>query len=475
MADIQEIVAHIERVELENEDLKESINDMARRVGDAGLEFLKIYDDTSGITLPNLKIVSAQLKDMVASNSLIKRGDQLRTSYVFGRGITFPADIPPRVQAKMDLAYNKAAMFSPRAWEEMNRELFISGNLFILRDTKNSVITRVPLQQITDFEYDPNSAERIWFIKREWSIKGKNYAAWYPLNTYTGPKRATIDRVTVDNTQIMYHESVNKQVGWALGIPDAFAAMAWALAYSEYIKNNSTLVRAYSQLAFKIQQKTAKGVNQAAAQVVGASGTGGTAVMGLGSELASLPANGSQVDFGNGRPIASLVASALGVSVVALLADPGAAGSSYGAAQTLDFPTIRVMSMSQASWVLFFEQVLQDFGMKKDFEVTFPAIETDAVYRQLTSLTMSFTTGAINQREYRAAVLSLLDIPEPDAADDLPQVSEFTTPSNYQSAADIQANGGDPVPSQGNSGAVPGGMNFDKNANRDDDAAAPTG
>lgn len=475
MTELREIVAHVERIEMENADLKESINDMAYRVGQMEFDFLRIYDESVGITLPNLKILSKQLKDMVGSNSLIKRGDQLRTAYVFGRGITFPANIPPRVQAKMDLAYNKAALFSPRAWEEMNRELYISGNLFVLRDTKNAIITRVPLEQITDFEYDPNSAERIWFIKREWVVKDKQYAAWYPLNTYTGPRRSTIDRVNVDNTQVMYHESVNKQVGWALGIPDAFAAIAHAVAYSEYIKNNATLVRAYSQLAFKVQQKTSQGIQKAAAAVATGTAAGGTAIMGPGSELAALPASGSQVDFGNGRPIASLVASALGVSVVALLSDPGAAGSSYGAAQTLDFPTIRVMSMSQASWILFFEQILQDFGMKKDSEVTFPAIETDAVYRQLTSLTMSFTTGAINHREYRAAVLALLDVPEPDPATTLPEVSEFTTPSNYQNAADIQTNGGDPVPSQGNSGAVPGGMNFDKNANRDDDAAAPTG
>lgn len=470
---MSETFNEIERLRIANADLTESINDMARRV--EGLDFVNIYDDATGITLDNLKMIAAQLKDMVATNSLIKRGDQLRTSYVFGRGITFPANIPPRVQAKMDLPYNKAALFSPRAWEELNRELYTSGNLFNIRDTKTGIFTRVPLEQIADFEYDPDSAERIWFIKRVWFVKGIQHQAWYPLNTYSGARRGTIDNVAVDNTKVIYHESVNRQVGWSLGIPDAFAAMTWALAYSEYIKNNATLVRAYSQLAFKVQQKTSQGIQKAAAAVATGTAAGGTAIMGPGSELAALPASGSQVDFGNGRPIASLVASALGVSVVALLSDPGAAGSSYGAAQTLDFPTIRVMSMAQASWVLFFEQVLADFGLKTAFEVTFPAIETDAVYRQLSSLTMSFTTGAINHREYRASVLALLDVPEPDPATNLPQVSEFTTPSNYQNAADIQANGGDPLPSQGNSGVIPGGTNFEPNANRDDDAAAPTG
>lgn len=467
MDKIEEVLREFANQGAENERLRESINDLASRINEANFDLLESFDETNGISLENLKGIAKKLRDM-STSSLLKRGAQLRHSYVFGRGIIF-TKVPPRVKTLIEKPYNMSAAFTQRAWEEMNMALFTDGNLFITRNKATNVLTRIPLDQITDFEFDPDSAERIWHIKRQWTVKDKTYEVWYPLNTYEGNNRRVIDGVKVDNDYVIYHEAVNKQIGWTLGIPDGFAAMAWVMAYTEYLKDNSKLVKAYSMLAFRLSQPTKKGV-QGAAAAVATGGTGGTAITGPGAELASMPATGSQVNFGNGRPLASQVAASLGVSVVALLADPGAAGSSYGAAQTLDFPTIRVMGAIQDGYVRFFKTLLEDFGATPGkFEVAFPAIETDVPYRQLASLAQLYTTGAIFQEEYRAAALALTDIPDAKGVKELPVPDNFNvahlTPDEEAEREDEKADQ-DALARQGNSGAA-GSQNHDKNDARD--------
>jgi hypothetical protein len=143
------------------------------------------------------------------------------------------------------------------------------------------------------------------------------------------------------------------------------------------------------------------------------------------------------------------VATSLGLSVVALLSSPGAASGSYGAAASLDGPTLIGMVSVQEQWRMFYKRILRHVG-SKDAEVEFPSIETDPVYRQIASLALAFTSGAITQKEFRSAVLDLMDIRDADP-NSLPKPSAFAAgTSNWGSA--------DPVPRQGNTGAVPGGM-----------------
>ena len=54
-----------------------------------------------------------------------------------------------------------------------------------------------------------------------------------------------------------------------------------------------------------------------------ATGIGGTATHGDNTEISVMPTTGSSVNFSNGRPLAAMVATTFGVSIVALLADPG--------------------------------------------------------------------------------------------------------------------------------------------------------
>ena len=440
-------------LKVENEVLSERLADVATRVEDVGWQqiFGSFEDEDAGFSLDQLKAFSEKLRDLVVSSPLMKRGAQLRHGYIFGRGVTF-SNTPPRVRRMIDEPNNNAALFCSSAWEEMNNARFTDGNFFVIRKKTTNALTRVPLSQITAVITDPDSAERIWFLQRTWTANGEAYKSWYPVNTYTGKVRERIKGgdgkfVPVDNTSVIYHSASNKQVGWTFGIPDGLAALAWALAYAEYLQNNAKLVRAYATIAFKISSNTKNGQNNAAAQIALPAGVAGTAVQGPGTDLAAMPRSGSDVDFNKGQPIAAMVAASFGVSVIALLSSPGATGGSYGAAQTLDSPTIRVMASAQDSWVPFLRTILLDMGGTrngdKKTDVVFPSIETDEIYRQLQSLMQAYTTGAIHQSEYRKKVVDILDIIEPDAG--LPKPDEFNAgkdPSDDTNLAPTQGNTG---------------------------------
>lgn len=458
------MAAELEESNTARLNLEERVNDLALRLDTVGWEPADGWSEDEGMTLDALKRTSTMLRDMVATAPLLKRAVQLRHGYVFSRGITFK-NTAPRHNAIMDDPYNKAALFSMPAYEELMAARMSDGNLFVLRtkNTNSPDFYRIPLKEISGVYTDPMSDERVWAIQRTWNEEDsrgnkKQKVEWYYTSTFKGKRQASIGGKPVNSKYDMIFTTFNRQVGFTWGVPDGYAAITWAIAYGEYLKNNSKLVKAYAQIAYKATTKTKAGGQNVSAQINATGGTAGTATMGQGTDLVPMPRAGSDVSFENGRPLAAMVAAALGVSVVALTADPGAAGSSYGSAQTLDAPTIIVMTSIQEGWRSFFEEVFRPITGKngKAVSTEFPAIESDPVYRQLQSLSSAYSLGAIDQKEFRAAVLDLFDIAEADVAK-LPIPDHFNsghlTPEEAVKAKAVQSTG-DPVSRQGNSGVT---------------------
>lgn len=456
------LAGELEKANLERMNLEERVSDLALRLDSIGWEPASGWDEDGGLTLEALKQTSLTLKDMVATAPLMKRAVQLRHGYTFAKGMQFK-NLKPRHKKIMAAPYNKAALFSSIAQEELMGARLTDGNIFTLRSkTTEPEFYRVPLAEVTGVMTDPQSNERVWAIQRTHNVaKGRDKdrkVVWYYTSTFTGRRQNSIDGKPVDNTHEMIHIAFNRQVGFTWGVPDGYAAITWAIAYGEYLKNNSKLVKAYANIAYKASTKTAAGGQNIAAQI-SQPGVAGTAITGPNTDLVPMPRAGSDVSFENGRPLASMVAAALGVSVVALLSDPGAAGSSYGSAQTLDAPTIIVMTSIQEGWKVFYEEIFR--GSKgEDVTVEFPNIESDQAYRIIQSLAMAYTTGGLHQEEFRLAVLKVLDIPDPLTG--LPVPDSFNaghlTPQELADAALAQAvqSGSNSVASQGNSGATGG-------------------
>lgn len=465
------------------EALEESYNELISRANSAFWKPLDFTQD-EGVDLNVLKDLAQRLREQTTTGSLHTRAVQLTHAYVFGRGMLVNTDdLQPRIKKAVEHPYNQTAMFSQRAREELTRAMYTDGQVFVLRDTQTRVLTRVPLSQITGIFADNDSPERVWHIKRTWSNGSKQFEKWYATSDYyeaTPPAKRlkTIEKVPVDQTKVMHFKSVGKHVGWALGLPVGLPAMQWVETYTQYVQNNARLVESYSKIAFKFSQKASQ-ANASAVTIGGtpANSVGGVASMGLADSLTAMPAIGSQVSFQNGRPIAALAASAVGVSVVALLSDPGAAGSSYGAAQTLDLPTVRVMGVWQDAWVEFYREILLGMGADPEkLKVSFPSIETDVPYRQVTALSQAFQMGGLHREEYRASLLEIMDVQGQKPVSVLPVPDQFNAAhpiplGSEEDAADDEEedNLNDPLARQGNSGAV-GSVEPDTNFNRQADA-----
>jgi hypothetical protein len=459
---IQEISRMFDEQQIQIEQLRESISTRMLQLEDIGWDKIGGVLDDGGPGLKVLKQLTPNLRDMAGANPLHKRGAQLRYSYVFGRGVEF-TNLTPATQAVLDDLYNQATLFSVKAYETNNLEMFCAGNLFILRTEKTNQFSLVPIEQITAEATDPDDPSRVRYFLREWSNGKEKVQRWYPVSRYKktqvgrgrrGSIAETIEYnsqpVPVAQDQVIYHESTQRQGGWRYGIPDSLAGAVWAVSYSGYLTDNATLVKALQQIAWAITSATKSGATNAA---VGVSqpGTGGVATMGSGNTLSGVGVPSAQVNFNNGQPLAAMVATSFGVPVIALLSSPGATGGSYGAATTLDTPTIKGMKAVQDSWKLFYKEILADIG-SPEAEVNFPNIEQDATYREVQSIGQAYADGRLFQEEAREATIAILDVRKTRKG--LPKPDAFN-------AGKDPADTTNPEPSQGNTGAVPGGTDQD--------------
>lgn len=442
------------------ERLEESLAQRVLQLEDVGWTPLNTNPDRDGPDLDLLKTVTPRLRDLAATNPLHVRGAQLRHAYIFGRGVNFTG-LTPKTREAVENQYNKTALFSVQAYSTINAAKFTDGNLFLLRDEDTNILSLVPLREITGVVTDGDDNSKVRYFQRTWTSNDQERIVWYPVSRYKksfigrgkrGKLPKTINKNPVAQRTVIYHETTKRQVGWTFGVPDSLAAVVHSAAYSEYLADNSKLSKALMQIAWSISTASRPAAKNAAYQVARNDGAGGTAVLGGGNQLSSVGVPSAQVNYNNGQPLAAMVASSFGVPVIALLSSPGATGGSYGAASTLDEPTRNGMRAEQDSWTAFFEEILRDMG-SPDASVQFPNITQDPTYREAQTLANGYIMGAIHQDEYRDAFLNLVDVerlhPTP------PKPDEF----NNGKTPDYTGEDSDPLARQGNSGAVPGGVN----------------
>lgn len=466
--DKNDFLKQFEAMTAENELLRESYASMAQAIiqfDDDGWNPLGTHFGQSGFTLTELRVAASKIREVTEGNPILKRGSAMRTSYIFGRGVAF-GDQPPRIKRIIENPQNQDVLFSSEAQLINERSHFTDGQFFILADNKTKELQRIPFDEITGAVTDPDDSERIRYIRRTWNQTDMDFPTntesliardvWYPVDTYQprGRFAGKIQNQPVDPNKTMFYSRVNRRAGRIWGVPDALPALPWAHAYNEYLKDGSRLLKSLAMFAWQLRTKTKSGANAAAASVATPQTAGSTAVTGDGMELSSLPRSNS-VDLETGRPLAAMVASALEVSVITLLSNPGSGGS-YGTAATLDIPTLKSMESRQAVWTQFYQRVLRWMGAPTQ-DVGWPKIEVEPSQRLMQALALARETNAIWDDEYRAAVIETLDVPKMhDTApprDDDPYTGD---------------DDGSPIPGQGQSGAV-GSMQDQANDLRDAD------
>lgn len=425
-----EVESEMDSMRLQIQSLQESIADRVLALEDIGWKklFGSTDNDNEGLTLDQLKSVIPQLRELAGSNPWHVRGAQLRHSYIFGRGMNY-VDVKPRTQKVLDDLHNQKVLFSVDAYDSMNMACFTDAAFIVQRNERTNRFTQIPMLQITGVVTNPDDAMDIWYIKRSWNSNGTEMERWLPVAGY---KRSNTIRKTirgadgatpipVDQVSAVYIKHTKRQTGWTWGVPDSLAALVWTMAYSGYLEDNSKLVHALSKFAWSITKGTNNGIDKAAAQVV-LPGIGGTAVGSSEGSLASVGVPSAQVNMNNGQPLIAAVATSFGVPTIALLSSPGATGGSYGAATTLDTPTLKGFEALQDSWTLFFQEIITDLGSPKA-RTEFPSIENDAPYRQITALVSAVELGVIWRDEARDAMLDILDVTK--LHEELPELPDY--------------------------------------------------
>lgn len=433
---------------------KEAYSDSARALlasEDIGWVKLGVSNsDLTQITLEEAKQVSKRLHGYTESNPLLTRGREIRSSYLFSAKYDIGTeDAEGKITAQqwnhINSSKNRDAVFSMEALERIELERYAAGNVFVLYDRGAKTFQHISFQDIGGIIYDPDDASQVRYVKREWSasiigpegqIRQSTQKAWYPASTYApeGGFVSMIDGVRVDDTKRMVVDRVNLQAGSNLGIPDSFAAAPWALAYSAYLSDGSKVLAALAEWAWLVKPKKRNPAERAAATVRTERGAGGTLFTDM--DVQALPTSNA-IDLNTGRPIAAQVASALGVSIVLLLADPGQSGA-YGTAQTLSDPNRRTMEARRERNSAFLRHCLELLGVKKP-AVLWPKMSPGSDADETSIVMQVWGSGLFHEDEVRPRLAELSHITTLHA--DPPE--GFMYPNNEESLArhDVDADG----------------------------------
>lgn len=371
--------------------------------------------------IADLHKMAEKMREWSDTNPLLWRGNEIRCSYLFGNGYkigTIGADtsISARAQEDIDDPINQSALFSPEALAANEKARYTDGNLFVCFDKGTRRFQVIPLKQIEDAYTNPDDPGEVWFYKRTRSarefdaIKNKfdsvKKSVWIPVDTFKPPTGirgiSKLGDTAIDWGKVVVDSRVNRQIGETWGLPDAFAAAPWAIAYSSYLRDGTKVLAALAEWTWQIKPKSKTQGQNVGAQVRGSDGPAKTIVSDM--EMSALPKSDA-VDLTTGRPIAAQVAGALGVSVVILLADPGQSGA-FGTAQTLTDPTIRTMLTRRELNSQFLIRCLKLLKIK-DPTILWEKMAQDPDHREMQTKVAALSTGLFHEDEVREPIAEL--------------------------------------------------------------------
>ena len=423
-ARIHAIEQELEVANLSTEALQEAYSDAVRQMfamEDIGWQRMGGPNgEGPGNDLEQAKQLAAKLSDIVVSNPTLKRGNEIRCSYLFSDPYEIgtedaKTDISPQKWNIIQSQQNQDAVFSLAALEEIESQRYEAGITFTQWDRVNKVFQQIPFREVSDIIYDPLNRGQLRYVKRtvEYSIIGvdglprfKKYEEWIPVSNYSPEKfMRSIGGVPVNLGKRMVVTRVNRKTDAVFGVPDAFAAAPWALAYSAYLRDGTKVLAALAEWVWKITPKKKNAAERAATAVKSNRGAGGSLITDM--DVQSLP-NRDAIDLNTGRPLASQVAAALGISIVVLLADPGQSGA-YGTAQTLADPNRRTMQARRQVNTEFLKECLRLVGVEKPY-ISCAKMAPGTDKEEVELLSQAWGTGLFYPEEVRPRIAAIAQI-----------------------------------------------------------------
>jgi hypothetical protein len=368
--------------------LTESIADLELALDDKGWRRINA-DGREEFTLEGRRALTVLCRTMAVANPLIKRGLLVRIGYIWGQGVQVNsragADAVQDVNAVVQRFWddNKDVLTGSQAQEELERALGTDGEVFLAAYTSPLTgrvqVRSTPADEVTEIITNPEDRDEPWFYIRTYvqrkleaglldgntRVRGQVVKVAHPAIGYRpASKIKTLQGADVRWDAPMLHIPVNRLDGWLRGLPDVYAAIAWARAYKDFLTDWALLTKSLSTLAWKATgstkgraQKQADKLRSLARQNLTNPPLAGTpvpavgqvAIMDEGSNLEAISKSGATIDSQSGKPLAGMAAAGMGLPVTVLLADPGITGA-RAVAETLDPPTILEMTMRRALW-----------------------------------------------------------------------------------------------------------------------------
>lgn len=406
-----------------------------------------------GLTLDDLKDWDDQIREAIAGNPHIGRGLGLRSSYVWEGGMHYEnvksesrgrGGKAGNIQALIDKPVNQVNFFGNDARRQREAALYSQSIVWYIGDNSSKELQPVPIWEITGDYRNPDNDAEIWAYRRSWVRGNENEETieWYFTDIFWDKKIPYIPikggkNEFVHPSKTIFDGKVRGQIGWAYGVPDALSALTWARLYRDFLVNGKIMSDSLATFAFKAAVGNDQAGDNASMRIGNGSTAGSTAIAGVANDLVPISTAGKGYDFDSGRALASVVATALEVSVIALTSDPGTAGSSYGSASTLDLPT-RLAIKARRQWHVDFDlRVLKWMGAT-DARASFDSMDDPAdVYRSLQGLAIKWLTGAMTVKELRAELGALSKFVNPD--EDAPEGIMLPNNEKSLSRADVDA------------------------------------
>jgi len=390
---------------------------------------LMSYGD-EGPSIEQLVTRSKQIRVAATLNPHVKRGIKLRSSYVWSDQIDY-SGVPgmgesagrgqANVGARIDDPINQRYVFSALAREEREMSLYTDGGFLLIGDETDKTLRPMPISQISGMYTNDDDPSEVWAYRRLWYTDGglTPNVEWIFTDLFKSKAVEAIvyNGVTerVNRRKTLIDGWVNTQPGWALGFPDAGCILEWARIYSEFIKSGKIMTDAMARIWAVAKANSGTGASQVAAKIANGTGFGNVAV---GNELAPLSTAGKAYDFDAGRALISIVATGIEVSVIHLTSDPGASGSSYGSAATLDLPT-RLAVEARRRWHEWYEErILRWLGARNPRAKFPPLVDGAEVYRKTQAIVLKWQTGLYTPEQVKNELQLLLGDPMPSEIPD---------------------------------------------------------
>lgn len=425
----RELRETLEAVENDRERLSEALSNAVAllRQEDTGWATPGESTKRVGLSLSELQKWSRDIRTSLtgtatrAPNPHMRNGLMLRHSFIWDGGIHYEGIPEPRqgrtsVKRLIEEKNNQRLVFSAPARRRREHALYADGLYLLVGENRTKKLRPVPLHEITDTHRDKLYEDEIvayrW-TRNEAEMKGgkptgkrveKSY--WVYVDWFDGVKPDTIiyggKAEPVLKTHTAFDMHANRPDGAPFGTPDAIAAVVWARIIRDLIMNGVKMQDAMAMFAFRVTSGSRTGQQAAALELAKDGVAGSVAAMSGDNNLVPMNTAGRGYDFGSIGFVVSTMAASLHVSGIALAANTALAGSSYGAAKTLDLPGRMAMQTRRAEHVEFDERLLAWMGAPEATAYFNSYDDATDEYRAVQAAMLAWSTGTLSPEGFRA-------------------------------------------------------------------------